>query len=174
MDDSELIKRAQQGDRSAFEALLREHYDIMFRMAFKYCGSRADAEDITQEACLKLARTIGSYRFKAKFTSWLYRLVINTAKDFHRARKPEGPLDGDYKDLAADAETIVYANEILAQVRALPDNEKTALLLVMSEGMTHREAAIVMECKESTVSWYIHEARKKLGAKEEKRSAGNG
>lgn len=168
MNNEQLIIRAQQGDRSAFEELLQEHYDLMFRMAFKYCGNRSDAEDITQEACIKLARSLGSFRFKSAFSSWLYRLVINTAKDFRRSHKDTLALEDGHLGNGCDAETKVYASEILAQVHRLPANEKTALLLVVSEGMTHREAAIVMDCKESTVSWYIHEARKKLGIKEEK------
>lgn len=169
MDDTELIKQAVNGDKSAFAALLQEVYDAMFKMAFKYCGNRQDAEDITQDACIKLARHIGSFRFKSSFTSWVYRLVINCANDFYRARKPEIAVESGHVGAAApDAETKTYANEILAQVHALPENEKTALLLVMSEGFTHAEAAAVMECKESTVSWYIHEARKKLGVKDEK------
>ena len=60
------------------------------------------------------------------------------------------------------AEDKVYAGQVLAYVRTMPEREQLALFLVFSEGMTHREVAAVMECKESTVSWYIHEARKKL------------
>ena len=168
MNDHELIEQAVKGDKRAFEKLLGESYDSMFRMAFKYCGNRQDAEDITQDACIKLARNIGAFKFKAAFSSWLYRLVINTAKDFYRSRRETALLDENSgAAVNSDAETITYANEILTKVYELPDNEKTALLLVMSEGLTHREAAQVMECKESTISWYIHEARKKLGVKEE-------
>ncbi|MCB9990771.1 MAG: RNA polymerase sigma factor [Rhodospirillales bacterium] len=169
MDDQALIKKAVNGDKNAFEALLQEIYDPMFKMAFKYCGNRQDAEDITQDACVKLARHIGSFRFKSAFSSWVFRMVINCANDFYRARKPETALENKHLCAAkADAETNTYAGEILAQVRTLPENEKTALLLVLSEGFTHAEAADIMDCKESTVSWYIHEARKKLGVKEAK------
>lgn len=174
MDENEKIKRAQSGDKSAFEALLQEYYEPMFKMAFKYCGNRQDAEDITQDACIKLARNISNFKFKSAFSSWLYRLVINTANDFYRSKKPETALNkNSCKAVTADAETKTYANEILQQVYALPENEKTALLLVMSDGLTHKEAAVIMACKESTVSWYIHEARKKLDAEQQK-EAGHG
>ena len=173
MTEEELIKQAVNGDKSAFEALLQDYYDVMFKMAFKYCGNRQDAEDITQNACIKLARHIGSFKGESAFSSWVYRLVVNTAKDFFRSKKPETTLEAKNAcATASDAETKAYANEILQQVYELPENEKTALLLVVSEGLTHKEAAAVMECKESTISWYIHEARKKLGVKDEKRSAG--
>ena len=80
--DNDLITKAQGGDKSAFEALVRENYDVMFRIAFKWCGNQEDAEDITQNACIKLARNIDGFQFKSAFTSWLYRLVINTAIDY--------------------------------------------------------------------------------------------
>lgn len=167
MTDNALIKRAAGGDKSAFALLLQEVYDDMFKMAYKYGGNRQDAEDITQNACIKLARHIGSYKFEAAFTSWLYRLVINTAKDFYRGQKSGIALEDSHIGAApAEAEIKAYTNQILAKVYALPENEKTAIILVMSEGFTHAEAAQIMECKESTVSWYIHEARKKLGVKE--------
>ena len=162
--DNELIQKAQTGDADAFTTLLEEYYGVMFKMAFKWCGNREDAEDITQNACIKLARTIDTFRFKSAFTSWLYRLVINTAKDWVKADArhntvPASDHSGAVKEVA---EEKIYAQEVMEQVYNLPEKEKTALLLVMSEGFTHKETADIMECKESTVSWYIHEARKKL------------
>jgi len=169
--EAAMIRADQAGDRRAFEALLQDHYAIMFRMAFKWCGNRTDAEDITQNACIKLARSLDGYRFEAAFTSWLYRLVINTAIDWQRQNKKHSPLPEDGNEAmssaGSSAEDIVQAHEMLAKVMQLPENEKTALLLVFSEGLTHAEAAFAMGCKESTVSWYVHEARKKLGVKDD-------
>ncbi|MGI9388292.1 MAG: RNA polymerase sigma factor [Methyloligellaceae bacterium] len=163
-DESALIKQAQNGDRTAFEALLRGYYDVIYRIAYKWCGNKADAEDITQNACIKLARSIGSFRFQSAFVTWLYPLVINTAKDWAKGRKPAAAaMDADLEPAQAPTgEDTVFARQVMAHVRTLPDKEKEALYLVFSEGLTHREAAAVMDCKESTVSWYIHEARKKL------------
>ena len=164
VDETDLIKRAQSGDRGAFEALLRAHYDVMYRMAYKWCGNKADAEDVTQNACIKLARSIDRYRFESSFLTWLYPLVINTAKDMAKARARRPVADDPDADhpVAAAAEEKVFTNQVMAHVRTLPDKEKEALYLVFAGGLTHREAARVMACKESTVSWYIHEARKKL------------
>ncbi len=172
-NDKELIERAQSGDERAFEALLLEYYDVMFRIAFKWRRNRADAEDITQNACIKLARNINSFNFRSAFTSWLYRMVINTAIDWQRQNNrcqayelTENPGHACETDAMENA---LYAKQILQKVQTLPGKEKTALLLVMSEGLTHKETAAIMECKESTVSWYIHEARKKLDNFEERR-----
>ena len=86
MTDDALIRAAQAGDADAFEALLEAHYDTLYRFAYKWSGNKADAEDITQQACLKLARALSSYRFQSAFTSWLYRVVVNCAKDWARAQ----------------------------------------------------------------------------------------
>ena len=165
-DDKDLIRNARRGDADAFEALVNKYYDTMFRMAFKWCGRRSDAEDITQEACLKLARGIQSFKGDSAFTSWLYRLVINTAKDWYKSnnRHPSSSDGLETATLAAKAEDQLYAREVLAEIYKLPEGEKDALLLVMSEGLSHKEAGVVLGCKESTISWRIHEARKKLGA----------
>lgn len=162
---AELIKRAQSGDARAFEALVGECYDMMFKMAFKWCGNRGDAEDITQEACIKLARGILGFRHDCKFSSWLYTLVINAAKDWYRAqnRHPQGD-EAQLEKIAtpSDAEERQHARQVWDQVYKLPEGEKAAVLLVMAEGMSHKEAAKMLKIKESTVSWRIHEARKKL------------
>ncbi len=164
-EDYELIKRAAAGDADAFEALVNAYYEVMFKMAYKWCGNQRDAEDITQDACIKLARGIGSYNRKSKFTSWLYMVVINTAKDFYKSqnRHPEGSemletIVGD--DDGADDK--LYANQVLAAVHKLPEGEKESILLVMGQGLSHKEAAKIRCVKESTISWRIHEARKKL------------
>ena len=166
--ETKLIQRAQAGDRGAFEALLRLHYDTIYRIAYKWCGNREDAQDITQNACIKLARAIGSYQFRSAFLTWLYPLVINSAKDWarSRARHAGDGLDPEQGEACLacppEAEQQVYARQVLAQIRTLPEKQREAVILVFSAGLSHREAAAAMACRESTVSWYIHEARKRL------------
>ncbi len=173
--ETELIQRAQGGDGAAFEALLRLHYDTMYRTAYRWCGNRADAQDITQSACIRLANSIGSFRFGSAFATWLYPLVINIAKDWarSRARHTGDGLDPEWAEMpVADcpiAEQKVYARQVLDHIRALPEREREAVYLVFGEGLSHREAAAAMTCQESTVSWYIHEARKKLRSLREPR-----
>lgn len=169
-EETEWIRQAQAGDRRAFAALLEARYDTMFRMALRWCGNRQDAEDITQTACIKLARALPSYRFQAAFTSWLYRLVVNTAIDWKKMQRRHErgheslPAETELPAAGGDAARDLETRQDLARVLALPEREKTALLLVFGEGLSHAEAAFVMACRESTVSWYIHEARRKLGA----------
>ena len=165
--DSALINAAQKGDARAFEALVNRHYKVMFKMAYKYCANQNDAEEVTQEACIKLARGLHSFGHNSAFTSWLYRLVINAAKDWYKSqnRHPKPSSDELEKiSVQSKSEDQLYATQVLVEIHKLPEGEKDALLLVVSEGLTHKEAADILECKESTISWRIHEARKKLSA----------
>ena len=167
MDDPELIDliiSAQDGDARAFEALVSDHYEVMFKMAYKWCGNKDLAEDITQDACIKLARGINSFNMKSKFSSWLYRLVINCGRDLVKkdARHPENPDALEFVLKLDQKEDRAYARQILRAVYALPDREREALLLVMNDGYSHAEAGRILGVKEGTISWRISEARKKL------------
>lgn len=166
IEDNKLVMLSCAGDAYAFEMLLNRHYKTIFRIAYKWCGHQENAEDITQNVCIKLSRAIHSYKKKSTFTSWLYRIVINSAIDWQRSHKNhndhKNTEDEHLSSTASSPEGDLYMKEIMTQINDLPEKEKTALLLTSSEGLSHKEVSVIMECKESTVSWYIHEARKKL------------
>ena len=167
-DEEALIRAAQAGDGDAFEQLLERHYDTLYRFAYKWCGSRLDAEDVTQQACLKLARGLDQYRFDAAFTSWLYRVVVNCAKDWarsqgrHAGEPVESVAEGYAGTASADdaVEHQAFLWQLLQKLDGLPEGIKETLLLVHAEGLSHGEAAAVLQVKESTVSWRLHEFRK--------------
>ncbi len=168
--DDELIVRAVAGDRAGFSALISRHYDMIFRVAWKWCGNREDAEDIAQEVCIRLARTLGSYSRQSRFSTWLYRVVLNAVKDHQRrvtanlkkldawANEPERAVCEAPHDLTHDDPV----EQLWAAVRQLPDRQRDSVLLVFGEGLTHGEAATAMECAEGTVSSNIHDAKKRL------------
>lgn len=166
MQQEQLIKQAQQGDKQAFEQLLNEHYDSLFSFAYKWCGNQTDAEDITQQACIKLARSISQFQFKSAFSSWLYRLVINCAKDWYKSqnRHTRNTQDVDTAQIssAQQTEQALYTQQLLSLLDDLPKGMKETALLVHAEGLSHKEAASILDIKESTVSWRIHEIRKNL------------
>ncbi|HYL91659.1 MAG TPA: sigma-70 family RNA polymerase sigma factor [Alphaproteobacteria bacterium] len=87
MNDSELIRAAQRGDRAAFESLVRQYDQAVLRLAYHLIGSEADAQDIYQEAFLKAYRHIGSFRFECSFYTWVYRIVTNLCLDQLRKRQ---------------------------------------------------------------------------------------
>lgn len=168
--DSATLKRAQQGDGAAFAEVVDHCYDSIFRFALKYTGHRQDAEDVAQLACIKLAKAIGSFRFESAFTTWLYALVLNCARDWYRQQGYQHFSDQDPEEIpqlsreTSQGESLVYLRQILHQVEAMGEGFRETLVLVAGEGLSHAEAAALLGVKESTVSWRLHEVRKKLAS----------
>ncbi len=170
MQDELLIKRAQAGDESAFAELIDQHYALIYRFAFKWCGKQTDAEDICQQACVKLARNIKQYQFNAAFSSWLYRLVINCAKDWTKAETRHQHEDVTHTEESVDTtasnttsnEVSHYLQQVLTFIGGMAAGYKETALLVFAEGFSHKETAEILGEKEKTISWRIHEIRKQL------------
>jgi len=165
--DETLIARAIGGDRRAFGQLVERHYDFIFRTACKWCGKVSDAEDVAQDVCVKLASVLKSFDGRSAFTSWLYRVTLNAVRDMQRARTRRGRNVDRYAEVAPDEylpdqEDSAAAKELWDAVRRLPDQQRDAVLLIYAEGMSHAEAGVIMGCKEATVSWHVHEAKKTL------------
>lgn len=165
--DETLVAGAIAGDRAAFAALVERHYDYVYRVAYRLAGNRADAEDIAQEVCVRLGRAIRGFKGAGRFTTWLYALTLNAVRDMARkgareARKAkeygaQALIDGEVAEEPDDA-----AGRLWAAVRQLPDKQRDAVTLVYGEGLSHADAADVMGLAEPTVSWHVHEAKKRL------------
>lgn len=167
MTDVVLIKKCQSGDTKAFEMLINRHYDTIYRFSYRWCGDQVNAQDITQNACLKLARSIQQFRFESSFTSWLYTLVINCAKDFYKSPSQHNTREEQHEHLDIKSNTDanakrIYAQQILEHIGELQDDLKDTLILIYGNGLSHSQAAKQLNIKESTVSWRVHEARKLL------------
>ena len=166
-DDRELVKRACAGNRAAFQRLLERHYDTAYRYAFRFTRNVEDAEDIAQDVCLGLAHKLRSFRGKSQFTTWLYRVVVNACRDHARKQKSSQTLQANYAvfrehdeaDQRHDADRHDWLNQAVALLE--PKLRETAIL-VLAEDLSHSEAASALGCAESTVSWRMHEIRKKL------------
>lgn len=165
--DVSLAARAAGGDRDAFAELLGRHYDFIYRTAAKWLGRRQDAEDIAQDVCAKLATAIRSFDGRSAFTSWLYRVTLNAVRDNQRATSRRGRYHDQLAEVHPDSdpggqEEATAVRELWDAVRTLPNQQRDAVLLVYAEEKSHAEAGEIMGCKEATVSWHIHEARKTL------------
>lgn len=170
LNDLELVRLARGGDGSALACLFERHYRSAYLLAYRWCGSRQDAEDVAQEVFIKVARALRTFRENSSFSTWLYRIVVNTARDMHRRNAARTRLVEDAERQALAEEHGAGADppdspagKIWEAVAALPEKQRTALLLVYGEGLSHREAAAVMACPEVTVSWRVHRARRTLG-----------
>lgn len=166
MPDKELAARAGAGDRAAFSQLIERHYDRIFRLAYSFCGQRQEAEDVTQDICIRLARDIGHYRGDAQFTTWLYRLVVNAVHDAHRRnRKRKNHLGFDdlvLCDPGQSPEQAMMIRQQMKQLGTLSEKLRSAVILVHWHGLTHAEAAKILHISEGTLSWRLHEARRVL------------
>ncbi len=168
VETNDLVRQAAAGDAQAFRRVAEEHYMLVYKVAYKWCGRREDAEDVAQEVFVKLPEKLRYFRGDAAFTTWLYRLTINATKDYYRtagkSRAREFPFaegfDAPSEEVAADE--ALAAKQAMAEIHRLPEGIRDAVLLVYSEELSHKEAADVLGCAETTVSWRIFQARKSL------------
>ncbi len=164
--DESLAKLAADGDAAAFSVLLERRYDQLFALCFRLTGSRAEAEDLTQDICADLPKRLAGYRADARFMTWLYRVAVNAAHDRRRrqashARAADGWGDWEMSRRTAEAETAAQVDWLTAAMRALPDDLRDTLALVLDD-MTHAQAGEVLGVSEGTISWRVSEARKHL------------
>jgi len=164
--DEDLAEAAATGDGAAFASLLDRHYDRLFAFCFRLTGSRADAEDLTQDICAALPAKLGSYQRRAKVTTWLYRVAVNAAHDRRRkratyARATTGWGDWEIQRTAENDDTAEKLDWLTVAMRQLPIDLRDTLALVLDE-MTHAQAGDVLGVSEGTISWRISEAKKAL------------
>ena len=167
--DERLALSAANGDREAFGVLLERHYGLVFGVAVRLLGSRAEAEDLAQDVCVGLAAKLRSFRGEAKFTTWLYRVVMNAGRDALRRRATRAAAQRDFAEVdslrrAGDAARADQAEWLRQALAGLKDDLRETAILVVDQGLTHAEAGDVLDVSETTISWRLHELRKELRA----------
>ncbi len=165
-----LVERAQQGERAAFEELVRRYADRLFAVVLRFVADADEAEEITQEAFLRAWRSIGRFEGRSQFFTWLYRIGINEAKRRAERRPPPGTLSSIEDAPIEEAPDWSEAPEFRAEqgqlrrvleeaVRALPLEYRVAVILRDVEGLSTQEAAEVMELREAAFKSRLHRAR---------------
>jgi RNA polymerase sigma-70 factor (ECF subfamily) len=177
-DDQALVERVQRGDKTAFDLLVRKYEHRIVKLVDRYVHDNAAALDVAQEAFLKAYRAIPSFRGDSAFYTWIYRIAINTAKNYLVAEKRR-PLDynldtQDPEQYEMHArlshgdspERMALTDEIRETVEDaigdLPEDLRTAIVLREMEGMSYEEIAISMECPVGTVRSRIFRAREAI------------
>lgn len=177
--DLELVNRVKQGDKAAFDLLVIKYQSRIVNLAMRFVRNQADALDITQEAFIKAYRAMPNFRGDSAFYTWLYRITVNTAKNYlavkSNRRLPEvdqDPSEMEQMDTSTalkDLETpenLLLTQEIQdTVVRAidnLPEDLRTAITLRELEGLSYEEIAVTMDCPIGTVRSRIFRAREAI------------
>ena len=177
--DRQLVERAQRGDKRAFELLVAKYQRKLGRLLARFIRDPAEVEDVTQEAFIKAYRALPGFRGESAFYTWLYRIGINTAKNYLMAlgrRAPtsteveageaEGFEDGEQLRDINTPESVLLSTEIARTVNAtiegLPEELRTAIQLREIEGMSYEDIARIMECPIGTVRSRIFRAREAI------------
>lgn len=162
-----LAVQAGNGNAAAFGQLLERHYDLMFRVAYRTLGNKADSEDLVQDICAALPKKLASFRGDSKFESWLYTIVVNAGRDLMRRRGAQARAADGWGDVEVmQRKTAAEKSENLswlsrAMSRLSPELRET-VALVLGEEMTHAAAGKVLGLSEGSVSWRMSEVKKEL------------
>jgi RNA polymerase sigma-70 factor (ECF subfamily) len=176
--DKELIERVKNGDKSAYDLLVLKYQQRIVNLVSRFVRNHSDALDVTQEAFIKAYRALPKFRGDSAFYTWLYRIAVNTAKNYlaSQSRRPMG-TDHDVSEIeqieGADAlkeqatpENMLLKDElqatVLKAIENLPDDLRSAIMLREVEGLSYEEIAQVMECPIGTVRSRIFRAREAI------------
>jgi RNA polymerase sigma-70 factor (ECF subfamily) len=170
-----LIQRAQEGDEQAFATLFENHKKRVYSVCLLMTKDVAEAEDLTQEAFLQVFRTIGSFRGEAAFSTWLYRIAVNTVLMKLRRQKAKPvlslsePISPEAPSLSHDIGTrdlnltgAVDRIAILRAIESLPEGCRTIFTLHEVEGYQHHEIAKMLNCSIGNTKSQLHKARLKM------------
>lgn len=176
--DQQLVTRVQKGDKGAFDLLVRKYQHRIAKLVSRYVHDRAEIEDVTQEAFIKAFRAIKGFRGESAFYTWLYRIAINTAKNYLvslgrrlpiadiESEEAEGIEPGVSLRDANTPERQLLAEEIGRTVErvmaAMPEDLRTAITLREIDGLSYEEIAEVMDCPIGTVRSRIFRAREAI------------
>jgi RNA polymerase sigma-70 factor (ECF subfamily) len=179
--DQEWVRRVQHGDKHAFDFLVKKYQRRLARLLSRFVRDPAEVEDVTQEAFVKAYRALPGFRGESAFYTWLYRIGINTAKNYLVAAKQRPILSADFEDEDGDKTSAgeqipdlntpetEYMNRQIVEtvnqaVTALPEDLRTAITLREMEGLSYEDIAIAMDCPIGTVRSRIFRARDAISA----------
>lgn len=169
--DEDLVLQSQNGSAAAFESLIRKHQRMVHSLTFRMTGSAADAEDLAQEAFIRAYEQINSFTGGAKFSTWLYSVAMHACLNWRRdeARRFQAQANcAEEIMISQQAETGIppaeseMARQAQAALLRLPARQRAAIVLTIYDGLSHAEAAKVLRCSETTVSWRVFAAKRKL------------
>ena len=183
-EDQKWIERCKRGDRQAFEPLVKKYYEQVVRIAYGVVRRQEDAVDVAQSAFLKAFQNIGRFSGRSRFSTWLYRIVVNQAIDWKRrmSRREAVSLDEPSEDgreqqvdqnvlpqPTEDPRQTAFGQEVEAYVdqalETLSEEHRQVFMLREVQGLSYEEIAEIVDCPVGTVMSRLHNARKMLREK---------
>ena len=179
--DEQLVERVQRGDKNAFNLLVRKYQHKVVNLVARYVNNPGDVPDVVQEAFIKAYRALPTFRGESAFYTWLYRIAVNSAKNYLTSqgrRPPSSDVEADEAEYygggealqeVATPENLALTDEIkrtvFAAIEALPEDLRTAITLREMEGLSYEEIAEIMDCPVGTVRSRIFRAREAIDKK---------
>lgn len=177
MHEFELIRSILDGNQQDFKLLIKKYEANVFRTAIGFLHNKQDAEDITQDVFIKVYQSLSSFSGKAAFSTWLYRITVNTSLNYLRKKKRRGFWIGlsdllqiPSKDKPAETIITEHSEKVIIQqaIAKLPEKQRLAFVLSRYEGLPQRQVAEIMQTSEGAVEQLILRAQNNLKIKLEK------
>lgn len=158
------VRASQSGDHAAFARLVGRYQRMIHALAYRMTGSLAEAEDLAQEAFVAAWRQLDGFRGDASFSSWLYRIAVNRCLNWRSraARREAVHLDWHAQTSTPTPGDDERSQRVQAALLQLDVPTRAAVVLTVYDGLNHAEAARALGCAETTVSWRVFQARRKL------------
>ncbi len=168
-DEQQWIRSSLSGDGHAYAALVSRYQRMVQALTYRMSGSFEDADDLAQETFIRAFHQLGGFRSEAKFSTWLCQIAMNLCLNWRQKEGRREQIHRTWADdaLSDDASDVVEppdetSQRVQAALNRLPAKQRAAIVLTVYEGLNHAEAAKVLGCSETTVSWRIFAARTKL------------
>ena len=172
VSNSELVKKSQLGDKSAFEELVKRHQDLVFSLSFKLTGNRELANDVAQESFIRAWKAIEKFRGDSTFGTWIYRITVNTAKTIRKKEKKHYSLNIEDTqepvviDEKKDPELVAINSDLSVVLRKalnqIPLEQRIIVELKNIEGRSHKEIADYLDISVTAAKVRLHRAHQKL------------
>jgi len=170
-DDSEIIQKCLHGDKNAFAQLVEKYKRKLYAFAYRMTRNHEDADDLSQEAFLRAYENLSRFKLGTNFQAWIFRILHNLCID--QLRKAKRIHHESIEDAAEyiparnprpdqEVEAAELKEHIRLAIDALPEAQRTVVVLREMQGLSHREIARITKTNEKTVRWRLHQARKKL------------
>jgi RNA polymerase sigma factor (sigma-70 family) len=152
------------GGQEAFEKLVRENQRMIHSLCYRLTGSMEEAEDLAQDTFLQAFQSRANFRGEAKVSSWLYRIAVNRCLNWRKQQQWQVQAHQQLRqsEPGASHDDAPREHQIQQALMRLPAKQRAAIVLTTYDGLTHAEAARALHCSETTVSWRVFAARRKL------------